>query len=296
MLKHDKIQSLLEDVQDWPGKVIKRHNDAELNIHKLTFLADLGIRGNEPQIENVIGKILKNPSVEGPFQILVNMPVYFGGSGRDEYHWILCDTPNIQYALHKFGLEDEAKIEKATEYLIGLVRDNGWPCAASSTLGTGFRGPGKSTDPCPYATLIMLKTLGISKKWKYSEASRYGVESLLNLWQHSYDKSPYLFKMGNDFRKLKAPLIWYDLLHLSEVLSQFEWIYDDPRFLEMINLLSTKADEQNRYKADSIWLAWKDWDFGQKNDPSPWLTFLVLRILRRIGQININKSTHYIEN
>ena len=101
--------------------------------------------------------------------------------------------------------------------------------------------------------------------------------------------------MGNDFRKLKAPLIWYDLLHLTEVLSQFEWIYNDPRFLEMINLLSTKADENNRYTADSVWMAWKEWEFGQKKDPSGWLTFLVLRILKRVGHINIDKEANILE-
>jgi hypothetical protein len=29
-------------------------------------------------------------------------------------------------------------------------------------------------------------------------------------------------------------------------------------------------------------MAWKEWDFGQKREPSPWLTLMVHRALKRI--------------
>jgi len=31
-----------------------------------------------------------------------------------------------------------------------------------------------------------------------------------------------------------------------------------------------------------VYRAWKGWSFANKKDPSPWLTFLVLRVLRRM--------------
>ena len=33
-----------------------------------------------------------------------------------------------------------------------------------------------------------------------------------------------MFFMGTDFRKLKVPLVWYDLLHVLDVLSSFPWL------------------------------------------------------------------------
>jgi hypothetical protein len=30
---------------------------------------------------------------------------------------------------------------------------------------------------------------------------------------------------------------------------------------------------------------WKSWSFADKKNPSPWLTFLVLRIQKRLGQM-----------
>jgi hypothetical protein len=51
---------------------------------------------------------------------------------------------------------------------------------------------------------------------------------------------------------------------------------------EMTEIVRAKADNQGKYTPESEWKAWKDWDFGQKKQPSRWLTFLVLRMLRRV--------------
>jgi hypothetical protein len=88
--------------------------------------------------------------------------------------------------------------------------------------------------------------------------------------------------MGIDFSKLKAPFIWYDILHVADILSQYEWVRKDSRFLEMIELIHSKADANGLYTPESEWKAWKCWDFGQKKAPSSWLTFLVNRIDKRV--------------
>jgi hypothetical protein len=88
--------------------------------------------------------------------------------------------------------------------------------------------------------------------------------------------------MGTDFRKMKAPFVWYDLLHLSEVLSRLPWLKSDRRLGEMIRLIKSKDDNQGLYTPESVWMSWKGWDFGQKKMPSPWMTFLIMRILKRM--------------
>ena len=91
-----------------------------------------------------------------------------------------------------------------------------------------------------------------------------------------------LLHQGNDFRKLKAPLVWYDILHVLEVLSQFPWLRQDERLLAMLVTVKAKADPEGYYVPESTWTAWKDWDFGQKRAPSRWLTFLVWRSIERL--------------
>ena len=134
-------------------------------------------------------------------------------------------------------MEENKNVHNAIKFLVLKARNNGWGCTAGSAMGDKFQGPGSKEDTCPYANLLMLKVLAHTKNWKHSAAAYKGTEALLELWENSYHKHPYLFKMGSDFRKLKAPLIWYDLLHVTDVLSQFSWVRKQPRFLEIINLL-----------------------------------------------------------
>ncbi len=282
MVEDQKIHKLLEELANWPGEVLSSHKSASQPFHKLSFIADLGISKEDATINAIAEKILAHQSNEGPFQLPVNVPKHFGGTGTDTWAWALCDAPVIVCALAKIGYSRDDRVLKAAEYLMGLISLNGWHCKVSKELGK-FRGPGRKEDPCPYATLVMLKMLQQFPKWRSSEQARNGAESLLNLWSKSRELHPYMFYMGTDFRKLKAPYIWYDILHVLDTLSQFPWLTGDVRLLEMAELVRRKADKDGKYTPESIWQAWGGWDFGQKKQPSPWLTLLALRALGRIS-------------
>jgi hypothetical protein len=261
---------------------LKRHNDANHLIHKLAFTTDLGIDKSNLTLKRISDRIFKQQSDEGAFQIVVNIPTHFGGSGEDEFLWMLCDAPIILYSMLKMGWQDDERIDQGIHYLNGLIRENGWPCASSPKLGGKFKGPGKRSDPCPYTNLIMLKALAQQKIIAKNKESKIGTETLLSLWEQRKQIKPYLFGMGTDFKKLKAPLIWYDILHVTDVLSRFEWLHKDERLLEMVEVISEKANSDGLYTAESVWRAFKEWDFGQKKELSPWITLLVYQNLKRL--------------
>lgn len=281
MSANAQVRKLLAELSDWPGTVISSHKSAGQPFHKLTFIADLGLRAGDPGIDIIIEQILAHQSNEGPFRLPTNVPEHFGGSGEDQWAWALCDAPLIVYALAKFGLQDEPVVKPAVAYLTGLVRDNGWPCAVSKELGN-FRGPGRKQDPCPFANLAMLKALSEIEAWRESPACHIGAETLLTLWNDSLTQHPYIFYMGTDFRKLKVPFVWYDLMHVLDVLSRFPWLNRDARLLDMLGILMSKADQQGHFTLESVWMAWKDWEFGQKKTPSRWLTLAAWRIIARL--------------
>lgn len=280
MLANAKVQDLVAELSGWPGTVISSHKSASQPFHKLTFIADLGLTATDPGVDTIVEHILKHQSAEGPFQLPMNIPMHYGGKGEDQWAWALCDAPLIVYALVKLGVENEPVVQAAIKYLAGLVRDNGWPCVVSKELGT-FRGPGRKDDPCPFATLAMLKALSEIEALRNSSACHTGADTLLRLWNESTTQHPYMFYMGTDFRKLKVPFVWYDLMHVLDVLSRFPWLKKDARLLDMLEILKSKADRQGRFTPDSIWTAWKDWEFGQKKEPSRWLTLLAWRIIGR---------------
>lgn len=280
MLAHPQIRRLVDELADWPGSLLSSHKSAGHSLHKLTFLADLGLKVSDPGVEPIVERVLEHRSELGPFQMMMNISPSIGGSGQDEWAWALCDAPLLVYALVNFGLGDDPRVMAALEHLISLVTGNGWPCAVSPELGK-FRGPGRKEDPCPYANLAMLKTLALRAEWRNHPASCTGVDTLLNLWERRQERHPYMFYMGTDFCKLKAPLVWYDILHVSDVLTRFPAYASDRRMQSMLAILRSKLAHDRRIVPESIWTAWKEWDFGQKKEPSSWLTLLVLRIFAR---------------
>lgn len=287
LLKDTLISSLVKSAAAWESSPLRRHNDADHPIHKINFLADLGFTKRQSSISSLAEKILNHQDPTGPFLTLSNFPTHFGGSGKDEWLWVLCDAPLLTNALIKFGYGNETLVLDSLNYLKSLVGENGWLCTACAQL-RNFRGPGKKDDPCPYANMIMLKTLATAGDLESAPVKR-GIETLLGLWDNSREKRPYLFKMGNDFRKLKTPFIWYDILHLTEVLSQFPQVYSDNSFQEMISIILSKSDDKGRYTSESIWTKWTGWEFCQKQEPSRWVTLCVLRILKRIGNKNFRQ-------
>jgi hypothetical protein len=287
MLEDARMQTLLSEVLEWPGTPLKNHKAAGHLLHKLAFLADVGFRVSDPPITKLVERIMEHQSPEGPFQVLMNIPQHYSGTGKDQWAWMLCDAPVLLYALVTFGV-DTPETKAAFEHLVGLIRDNGWPCAVTPDFGK-FRGPGRKGDPCPYANLMMLKALSRYPQGAEQALTKTGAEAALTLWEQRKERKPYLFAMGTDFAKLKAPLIWYDILHVTEILTHFHWLHKDERLCEMLSLLQAKADKMGRFTAESVWRAWKVWDFGQKRQPSPWLTLLVQRLFKRVGIFPICK-------
>jgi len=279
MLRHPFISQLIQELSHWPGNVISSHKSASQHFHLLAFLADLGLTQEDDGIAPILDKVMSTPSAEGVFRLTLK-----GSGDVDETikaGWALCDAPLLLYSLIKMGRDKDSSVQQAMNYLQNLSQPFGWPCVVSKEHGS-FRGPGKKTDPCPFATLIMLQWMALSERTNQSIEAKRGVESLLKAWDQSLEIHPYMFYMGNDFRKLKVPFIWYDIMHVLDVLSQFPFVYSDRRFQSMFELVVGKADSHGLYSPESEWLVWKKWNFSKKNQPSDWLTFLVYRIQKRV--------------
>ena len=283
IILHPQIQGLFNDLHSWQEQVINNHKNAELPLHKLSFIADIGLTVKEQEVCEIINLIMEHKDINGIFQVTMNIPKHFGGTGENAWGWMLCDAPIIFYSLIRLGI-DITLIVSGITHLVSLAKANGWHCTVSPEMGK-FRGPGKKDDPCPYATLLMLKLLSQVEDYKYSNECRVGAEILLELWENSRETHPYMFYMGTDFRKLKAPAMWYDIVSVTDVLSQFEWLKSDPRLKEMIEIIKSKADSNGCFTPESEYKACKGWDFGQKKKPSQWLTFLILRILKRMETV-----------
>ena len=286
MLAHPQVKILFAEVAAWGEQPVARHNDAGHAIHKLSTLADFGVRSGDRGMKSILTAVMAHQSSEGAFQSLVNVSRSFGGTGKDTWAWMQCDAPVLVSLLLAMGLGHNARVKQAVQHLTKVVDENGWRCVVASELGK-FRGPGRKADPCPIANVHALKALAQSPDLADCPATRTGTEMLLAHWQNQKTTKYYLFGVGTDFRKLKYPFVWYDILHVVDVLSRFPFVHGDKRFQQMVKAITVQADKQGRDTAASMYQSWKGWSFADKKNPSPWLTFLVLRILKRIHQAGV---------
>lgn len=283
-----ELAPLLAALRAWPGPALASHKSASQGFHGLSFLAELGVSGGHPAVASAIGTILVGMGDDG----MPRLPTAYGGGsggpGGARGAWALCDAPVTLKSLALLGLSCHEKVRAGAATVLALVRANGWPCALSPELST-FRPPGRKADPCPYATLVSLELIaaleeggaGEYRGLKAGPEATAGIEALLLAWERSREWHPYMFYAGTDFRKLKAPCLWYDILHVADALSQFPLALGDPRFEEMAALIESKADAYGRFVPESVYKPYAAWDFGQKKSASPWLGFMVARIRRR---------------
>jgi len=280
-LKDEKIQSYLSDITGFHNAIVRSHKDPGLSIHKLLFLLDIGFGTDIPEIESAVAQILSHKDKYGVYQSLTNIPKHYGGKGEDVFGWCLCDAPLLLLALIKAGVDYRQHIKQGVEHLTRLYREQGFPCSVSEEHGT-FKGPGRKDDCCPYATLIMLKLLSETDEYRNGEIVRGGAEVILSLWENSLERHPYMFYMGTDFRKLKAPAMWYDIVSVADCLSMYDFVIADSRFCEMIALIRGKQDAEGMFVPESVYQKFKGWDFGQKKAVSPYLSYLCIRLLKRV--------------
>ncbi len=277
-LADPRVAALLSQALAWPWPVIASHKCANQGFHTLAFLAELGFRKTDGGLSAAVDRVIETMGEDGLPRLPFDIGESHGGKGKSAA-WALCDAPTLMYALSLLGAP-KASLKKGIKTIASLSFERGWPCAVSPELGA-WRGPGKKSDPCPYATLVSLKLLLLDEEaWKKEIAS--GVECLLSLWEHSREEHPYIFYMGTDFRKPKLPWIWFDIVHVLEVLSRSSAARKDKRFKEMLKVLESQA-KKDGIVPGSVYLAMKDWDFGQKKAPSAWMGFALARIRSRLG-------------
>lgn len=280
-LQDEKIRILLSGLSDFHAVPIRSHKNADLPIHRLLFALDCGFDTSVPEIQSAVSEIVKHKDRNGVYQSVVNVPTHFGGNGQDAFCWCLCDAPLLLLALLKAGVDYEKYLKQGVDFLASLSQNQGYLCAASPELGK-FRGPGRKDECCPYATLIMLRLFSEIPEYQNSETAHLSINGLLSLWENSLQSHPYLFYMGTDFRKLKAPSLWYDIVSVADVLSRFDSAKRDKRFLEMRSVIKGKQNENGFFTPESVYQKYAGWDFGQKKLPSPYLTYLCATIFRRM--------------
>ncbi|MCK4233164.1 terpene cyclase/mutase family protein [candidate division WOR-3 bacterium] len=206
-----------------------------------------------------------------------------GGFGWDPPTKVYdCHTAILTEALAKLGYLGDSRLQNAYNWLISRQRlDGGFWCK-----NTGQPGGTRENEPsCALATTFVLGALAQNTDLRNSEITKRGSDFLLKCWENR-SKIKYAghdSQIGRGFGKLKYPFTDYRILKYLDVISQFEFTKEDLRLKEIIDLLFSKQDIQGYFTPESIHKVWQDFDFGQKEKQSRWITFLAYRIENRVS-------------
>ncbi|MBI1851104.1 MAG: hypothetical protein HYR85_12240 [Planctomycetes bacterium] len=273
LLAHPLVRRLASDALTWPGNSTGDHRAAKDLLNKLPVLADFGVRAIDLGLRALPDRIFAHRDADGVPLGHVVMPK------KKTAEWLFdVDGQDPLLALVSLGHGEDPRVVAAIDALAGRAVDGGgwtWPDARSPLPCRRFVGG------CPYPTLKMLRILAQSPKWHDSRVTRDGTRLLLDLWEGRGDERRYGFGFGDRFLSLRYPFIGFDVLHFLEALSPFPWVWKDARFQLALAIVAGKADAAGRFTSESVWMEWKALCFGQKREPSPWLTLVVHRILSR---------------
>lgn len=237
----------------------------------LFFLADIVLTIADLDLEEEARMIYGLQLPDGTFITMRDMrPSYF------------CIPTILLSSLKKMDYMDEPALRRYIEAIFESQRlDGGWHCAKQRAVGQRF----EHTESCPMDNMNVLLLLGQFSEYRTDPRLEGAIDLLLNHWNRRDEKwRPYGFGAGTDYAKLKYPAITYGILRVLDALSLFPYAANNATFRNMLEHVHAKADN-GRYFAESVVRFYSDLDFGQKTEPSRWITFLVNRIDRRVALV-----------
>jgi hypothetical protein len=276
MQPHSEVSALVSALDTWPEKPLGKAYDPKDAIWKLGMLADFGLQRDDERIAAIAERVFAAQGEDGGF-------LHGGFDHTKSWHTrpYICISHVMTYALARFGYLDDPRLQRAFEHILSWQRlDGGW-----HPNKLNLPGNEREAEPsCPFGTLNVLRALIAHPDLRDSEHAIRAANNLLECWQRrSEPYRPVGFGIGASWDKTQYPLVQYALLKTIDTLSLVDGIEADSRYLEMLDRLQSKQTTGGKWLAESVNKPYSGFDFGQKKQPSPWITFLALRILKRAG-------------
>ncbi|HUP26870.1 MAG TPA: hypothetical protein VM409_00415 [Chloroflexia bacterium] len=272
---HPLVIGLIDALEEWPpARPLGKAYDPKDTIWKLATLADFGLRRDDERIAATAERVFAAQSEEGGF-------LHGGFDHTKSWHArpYICISHVMTYALARFGYLDDQRLQRAYDHITAWQRlDGGWHPNKLNLPG----GERESEPSCPFGTLNVLRALVANPAMRDGETAFRAADNLLSAWERRTEPyRPVGFGIGSSWDKVIYPFVQYGLLKEIDTLSQISKVRSDPRYKEMLKVLKGKLDAEGTLTAESVNKPYAEFDFGQKKQPSAWLTFLAVRVLVR---------------
>lgn len=240
----------------------------------LFFLTDIGLKADEMHLSSEFEGFLELQLPDGTFVTEDDhAPNYF------------CVSGIFLSAVARAGYKDDPRVRKYVQFILHTQRPyGGWHCAKDRAAGGELR----HAESCPMDNLNILQLLGQYDQYRSNPRFNGAVDLLLDHWMRREEKwRPSDFGIGRKFKALEYPATKYGILRVLDVTSLFPHVFKNEGFTDMLDFVCQRSAD-GKFSADSVHEAYAEFDFGQKKEPSRWITFLVERVKKRIADYAAN--------
>jgi hypothetical protein len=279
LLNDKNILQVVREAKDWMPVAPTRNNDPKISYFKLRMLGDFGLKHDDLDLSIAVKKATEN-ICDNMFAVRGQTPDQSSHNEKtdptaDAWHVPPCNSPVITCALVELGVIND-KVIKAVEGLTTRWNDSkGWFCHFFF-VESQFK---KLQIGCPMAGLVTLDVFSKIHDLKDSIHSQFAFEPIR--YHKDSGRSLYYFGRSRKFWTMKYPFVWYNALYMADVLTRFELLKKELLVGELVEWIIHAQSGDGRFFPTSMFQHYKGWDFANKREPSPWITFLCCRILRQ---------------
>jgi hypothetical protein len=247
-------------------------------VWQLIILAALGADGADERVRGGCQAILCDAQDTKSGGFAVSRAKKGGGGLHSSV--IPCLTGNLVWSLIRLGMLDDPRVQRGVEWITTYQRFDdgeapiGWPYDRWEMCW------GRHT--CHMGAVKALKALAAIPPEGRSRAVERtlarGAEFMLR--HHIHKRSHDLAKVSKPgWRRLGFPLMYQtDVLEILGILTRLG--YRDERMQEALRLVAGKADAQGRWRLESTFNDRFPVPIEAKDEPSRWVTFEALRVLK----------------
>ncbi len=291
VIDDEGVRRLIAELPEWgSADQTAGHHTAGFLPNRLNLLADMGVgAGDFGRIEELLDRMLEDQDSRGRFR----SPEETAGRPKPERGSLLCDTNVITDVLIRFGRGGDSRVHAALERtaadLATTPQGRAWQCVPEQR--SLFRGPGRRSDVCPQITLEGLRAFSHKPRDKRPPAVADAARTPLETWRRRTEERPYGFGHGYQFKSVRWPNFFYDVLWVLETVGRYPELWRGPRARSedrrSVAELAACLIEYNFNRDGTVtprrtYQGFEEFSFGQKQSPSPFATARSLGALVRV--------------
>jgi hypothetical protein len=289
VLEHDAVRGLVDDLPPRVTPTSADHHSPLFLPNRLNLLADMGVAyGDFNRVDVLLEKLIDTQTRTGRFTPRTGSP-----SGHTNVS-PRCEHNAVTEVLLRFGFGADERVSRGVARVMSDLsvgaQGRGWCCVPETRT---LRSRLAKLDVCPQIDLEGLRVVALVAS-RSAGAATDAARTPLELWRRRSDERPYRFGHGYQFKTVRWPSFWYDVLRVVDTVGRFPelWSGPDSRETDRIAiaelaacLIAYNMDSEGRVTPRRVHRGYEAFSFGAKDAPSTFATAQVLAALVRVGDL-----------